>query len=132
MTTKKILIVEDEFIIALSTQKRLELQGYQVVDIASTGEDAVKAALKHKPDVILMDIKLAGPMDGIEAAKLIRKQLIVPIIYMSAYSDKKILERAHATQPYGIFLKSSFYEQLFTLISNAVKNKAAVSLSLKT
>jgi two-component system, response regulator PdtaR len=127
MTTNKILIVEDEFIIALSTQKRLELQGYFVVDIASTGEEAVKAALKYKPDVILMDIKLAGQMDGIEAAKQIRKHMIVPIIYMSAYSDKKILERANSTQPFGVFLKSSFYEQLFTLISNAVKDKTKLS-----
>jgi DNA-binding NarL/FixJ family response regulator len=123
MTAQKVLIVEDEFIIALSTQKRLELQGYKVVEIASTGEEAIQAAKIYKPDIILMDIKLAGPMDGIEAAKQIKQHLKVPIIYMSAYSDKKIIDRAKSTNPYGVFLKSSYYENLFKMISSALREK---------
>jgi AmiR/NasT family two-component response regulator len=98
-------VVEDEAIVAMGIKQKLEELDYQVIDIVYTGEDAVKTALETEPDLILVDIVLKGNMDGIEAASKIRKQLDVPIIYLTAYSDEEVLERARRTEPYGYIIK---------------------------
>lgn len=105
MTKSRILVVEDEAIVAMGIKQKLEDLGHQVVDIVFTGEDAVNAALGKKPDLILMDIVLKGAMDGIEAAGKIRKQIDIPVIYLTAYSDEEVLERARITEPYGYIIK---------------------------
>ena len=84
---------------------KLEDLGYVVVGIVATGEAAVETALKTKPDLILMDIVLKGDMDGIEAAQKIHQHQDTPIIYLTAYSDEEVLERARITEPYGYILK---------------------------
>lgn len=105
MTKSYILVVEDEAIVAMGIKQKLEDLGHQVADIVYTGEDAVKTALEKEPDLILMDIVLKGHMDGIEAAAKIRKQLDIPVIYLTAYSDEEVLERARMTEPYGYIIK---------------------------
>jgi len=105
MSNEKILIVEDEIIVAMGIEQKLIDLGYDVVDIIDTGENAVKRAGQLKPDLILMDIVLKGEMDGVEAAQQIHDELDIPIIYLTAYSDKDILKRAQMTEPYGYMIK---------------------------
>jgi CheY-like chemotaxis protein len=90
---RKILIVEDENIIALDIRAMLEDLGYMVSDIASTGEESIKKASKMKPDLVLMDIKLKGSLDGVSAGQEIYKQFQIPIVYLTAYSDQATLKR---------------------------------------
>jgi CheY-like chemotaxis protein len=89
----KILIVEDENIIALDIRSMLEDRGYMVSDIVSSGEESIKKASKTKPDLILMDIKLKGSLDGVSAGEEIFKQFRIPIVYLTAYSDQATIER---------------------------------------
>lgn len=105
MDVKKILIVEDEFITSKDLKEMLTEMGYQVCDIAATGEEAILKAKNHQPDLILMDIMLRGKMTGIEASKTINKTLDVPIIYLTAYSDKKTFEKAKDTEPSSYIVK---------------------------
>jgi len=110
MKEANILVVEDENIVALSIKKKLELMGYSVVDTASSGEDAVVKADLFYPDLVLMDVMLRGEMDGIEAAKMIREKFDIPVIFLTAYTDDKTLERAKMAEPYG-YISKPFKEQ---------------------
>jgi len=105
MAGPSILVVEDEGIVARDIQHRLESIGYRVPEIAATGKDAITRALDLKPDVVLMDIMLRGPMDGIEAATFIREKLDVPVVFVTAYAEEEILKRARVTEPYGYIVK---------------------------
>lgn len=105
MSKERIMIVEDESIVAMGIKHKLEDLGYDVVGIVATGEGAVSTALKTVPDLILMDIVIKGDLDGIEAAQQIHKHQDTPIIYITAYSDEEVLERARITEPYGYILK---------------------------
>jgi diguanylate cyclase (GGDEF)-like protein/PAS domain S-box-containing protein len=120
MNNENILIVEDEKIIALDLQRRLERFGYSVVGMASDGQEAISLARERRPDIILMDIMLAGSMDGIEAAKQIRAQLGIPIIFLTAYTDEKTLERAKEVEPFGYILKPFKERELYTTIDIAL------------
>ncbi|MGB7969905.1 MAG: response regulator [Methanobacterium sp.] len=104
----KILVVEDERITAEDIKKSLEKAGYKVPAIVSTGEDAIKFSEKYKPDLVLMDIVLEGKIDGIEAAEIIRTKFDIPVIYLTAYSDKSTVERAKTTHPSAFILKEPF------------------------
>jgi signal transduction histidine kinase len=101
----KILVVEDEVAIAEEIIDRLEGLGFGVSGTASSGEDAIKKAEETRPDLVLMDIKLEGDMDGVEAAEQIRASLDVPVVYLTAFSDRKALERAKVTEPFGYIVK---------------------------
>jgi DNA-binding response OmpR family regulator len=101
----EILIVEDEGLIALDLKKRLEQAGYKVVAVADNGEDAMLHAGNLKPDVILMDIRLRGPMDGVEIADEIRKRFYIPVIFVTAHADRETLDRARITEPFGYIVK---------------------------
>lgn len=103
--TGRILIVEDEIIVAQDIQKHLENLGFEVCGIASSGNQAIKKAKKTRPDLVLMDIVLKGDIDGIEAAEQIRSEDDIPVIYLTAYSDERTLQRAITTFPYGYLLK---------------------------
>lgn len=105
MDETKLLIVEDEGVTALEIQSKVEEWGYSVLDVVSSGEEAVKTALDKKPDLILMDIVLKEKLNGIEAAKLIKKTYEVPIIYLTAYGDEKTLQKAKITFPQAYLLK---------------------------
>lgn len=101
----KILVVEDEALTGMELQKKLLLWGYDVVDIVSSGEDAVKKALELEPDLILMDILLKGCMNGIDAAKIIKKNKEIPIIYLTAYCNSETFQGAKVTQPQAYLIK---------------------------
>ena len=101
----KILIVEDEGIVAKDIQNILKTLGYTVVGISSSSEDAIKKTDEMRPDLVLMDIVLDGNADGIETAKQIRNRFNIPIIYLTAFADEKTLQRAKITEPYGYILK---------------------------
>ena len=90
---RKILIVEDENIIALDIRSMLEDLGYMVSDVVSSGEESIEKASKTRPDLILMDIKLKGNLDGVSAGEEIIKQFRIPIVYLTAYSDQKTIKR---------------------------------------
>lgn len=102
---KKILLVEDEAIIAKDLQQRLEGMGYEVPAVVATGEEAIKKALELQPDLVLMDIILPGSMDGIEAAGRIRSQIDTPLVYLASDADEEILERAKISEPFGYLIK---------------------------
>ena len=104
-TLQRILIVEDESIVAKDIQMSLRKLGYNVVAICSNGEDAIRAAEEHGPDLVLMDIMLKGDMSGIEAAEQIRSRFNMPIIYLTAYADESTLSKAKITEPYGYIIK---------------------------
>lgn len=116
----RIMIVEDEGLTAAYIQDVLENMGYVITSHEFSGEEAIESALKNKPDLILMDIKLQGRMDGIEAANEILKQMSVPIVYLTAHSDKAILERAKITQPYAYVLKPFNSKELQSNIEMAL------------
>ncbi|MBD3255958.1 MAG: response regulator [Candidatus Lokiarchaeota archaeon] len=105
MKKKKILVVEDEYIVAKDLEKTLDFLGYLVPATVTSGEDAIARAIELKPDLILMDIRLEGEKDGIVAAKEIQKEISVPIIYITAYADEKTLSEAKLTEPYGYIVK---------------------------
>src|SRR5215472_11710000 len=100
----QILIAEDDPTIAQDLKYKIENLGYEVVGITHSGEQAVVLAENLRPDLVLMDIQLAGEMDGIEAAEKIRT-LRVPLVYVSGFCDSPMLQRAQLTEPYGYILK---------------------------
>ena len=118
MPQSQILVVEDETIIAMDIQSRLRHLGFDA-EIATSGEEAVSKAINEPPDLILMDIVLPGTIDGIEAAEEIRKRFDIPVIYLTAYSDSRTLERAKQTGPYGYLLKPLKDRDLFATIEMA-------------
>ncbi len=115
-----VLIVEDEAVVAWSIQEALEKQGYQVIGIVASGEAAVEQAIAAQPGIIVMDIRIPGPIDGIDAAREIQHQLDVPIVFLTAHTDEATVERAMAVSPFGYLVKPFFPEQLNTAVDLAL------------
>ncbi|MEG4517594.1 MULTISPECIES: ATP-binding protein [unclassified Microcoleus] len=125
----KILIVEDELLIAKNLAPKLEKLGYQIADIVSSGADAIQRARELQPDLILMDIVIKGDIDGIETAAIINQELDIPIIYTTAYADDATLQRAENTGSYGYLLKPFKEREMHATIKIALsKHQEAVSL----
>ena len=120
MTKTRILVVEDESIVALDIQERLESLGYDVPATVATGEKAIVQAGLLNPDLVLMDIHLQGQMDGIEAADHIRRQFGIPVIYLTANADHPTVERAKFTEPFGYVIKPFEERELQTTIEIAL------------
>jgi PAS domain S-box-containing protein len=120
MTRGRIIIVEDEIIIATDIKRTLEAGGYEVPALSKYGEEAIAASEKFHPDLILMDIMLAGPMNGIEAARRIRASIDVPVIYMTANADDRFVQQARDTEPYGYLNKPVQERDLITNIDSAL------------
>ena len=99
MTGTRVLIAEDEDLIAKELQERLGRMGLSIVGIVTSGEDAMARAREANPDLVLMDIRLRGRVDGIEAATEIRRLLDIPVIYLTAHSEDATIVRATRTQP---------------------------------
>ncbi|BAZ33371.1 two-component hybrid sensor and regulator [Cylindrospermum sp. NIES-4074] len=118
--TVRLLIVEDEYILAINLQETLESLGYTVLDIADTGEAAIERATELRPNLILMDIRLRGEMDGIQAAENIWNDLQIPVIYVTGHSDKCTVERATLTSPFGYILKPINEQELYVSIETAL------------
>lgn len=117
---KKILIVEDQLIIAMDLRLTLEGLGYGVTGIAGTAEECFQYIEKEIPDLVLMDIMLAGNVDGISTAEAIHKKFEIPIIYLTAHSDENSLLRANLTGPYGYIVKPIEERDLYTSIEIAL------------
>ena len=120
MSKATILIVEDEAIVAADLAGKLRRCDYDVVGMTARGEEAVDLAQARRPDLVLMDIKLAGAMDGVTAAELIRQQCDLPVIYLTAHSDRATLQRAKLTEPFGYILKPFEERELETHIEMAL------------
>ena len=105
MSKATILIVEDETIVAADLASKVSQLGYEVSGMLDRGEDAINHLRKQRPDLVLMDIRLSGKMDGVEAAEIIRREFDLPVIYLTAHSDRATLERAKLTEPFGYILK---------------------------
>jgi two-component system, sensor histidine kinase and response regulator len=125
MTPAKILIVEDDHIVARDIEQQLARIGHTVVGITTEGESAVQLVLETSPDLVLMDIRLDGEMDGIDAAQKIRETVQIPVIYLTAYADDQTLSRARLTEPFGYILKPFEDSQLRTAIEMALYKHAA-------
>jgi signal transduction histidine kinase len=121
----RVLIAEDEGLIALAMRKTLVEQGYEVVAVAATEAEAVTAALHERPDIVLMDIHLKGPSDGVAAATEIRRQLDVPIVFLTAYADSDTLDRAKAATPHGYLVKPVNGSELRATIEMALHRHRA-------
>jgi len=119
-SSKRILIVEDEALVAQDIKDTLTDLGYDVVGTVDRGEEAIEATKKHKPDLVLMDIHLKGKMLGTEAADRIREDHSIPVVYLTAYSDDKTLEEAKVTRPFGYILKPFDEKVLKTTIEIAL------------
>ncbi len=129
MSKSKILVVEDDLITARSIESALKELGHDVLDIVTSGEEAIQKASEVHPDLILMDIKLDGKMDGIEAARQIKDHFNIPVIYLTAHADDATLERAKITEPYSYILKPFEDRELHIAIEIAFyKNKMEESL----
>lgn len=115
-----ILVVEDEAITARDIRTRLERLGYEVPAIVHSGEEALALAERQRPDLVLMDIRLAGPMDGIETARQLRERFGVPVTYLTAYADESTIARAKQTMPYGFLLKPLEERELHSTIQMAL------------
>ncbi len=101
----RILVVEDEAIVAADVRRSLIDMGYEVPETASSGEEAIASASKMRPDLALMDIHIKGDLDGIQTAEILRERFRVPVIYVTAYADEVTVERAKKTEPLGYLLK---------------------------
>jgi PAS domain S-box-containing protein len=130
MMEKRVLIVEDEAIVADDIRQTLQSLGFSIAGTAKSGEIAVATLEETRPDLVLMDIHLAGTMDGVQAAGEIHKASDVPIIYLTAYADKELLDRAKLTEPYGYIVKPYNERELHSVIEMALY-KYALDKKLK-
>jgi two-component system, response regulator PdtaR len=120
MEKPAIFIVEDEAIVANDIKETLNNLGYEVTGIAKSGETALEKVRELRPDLVLMDIHLATRMDGVETAGKIHALYGIPIIYLTAYADKALLDRAKVTEPYGYVIKPYDERELHSVIEMAL------------
>lgn len=117
----RVLVVEDEWVVAIDVRDCLEGLGYRVVAIATSGEEAIAKSRELRPDVVLMDIRLEGEIDGVQAAQQIWQELRIPIIYATGYSDHATVDRATATEPFGYILKPIRERDLYIAVKTALQ-----------
>lgn len=120
MPKANILIVEDSFIVSYHLKATLENEEYEVTDVCDSGEHAIEVVKQKKPDLVLMDIMLNGKMDGVEAASLLRTNFNLPVIYITALTDKETIGRAKITEPFGYLTKPFEDREIFTVIEMAL------------
>ena len=119
----KLLIVDDEALITMELEETLSKQGYKIAGMATSGEEAIDKARKFKPDIVLMDIVMPGKTNGIEAARSIRSELNIPVIFVTAYADDAIIEKAKCVNPYGYIVKPFSEQELKVAIELALFRK---------
>ena len=130
MSKNVILVVEDDSIEAMDIKKILESAGYNVSEIVTTGEEALKNISKSKPDLILMDIVLKGDKNGIETAEIIKKKYKIPVIYLTAHSENFNLEKTKISDPYAYLIKPFDSNDLIRTIDIAL-NKNEIEKELE-
>jgi len=119
-----VLIVEDEILIADELSERLSNLGFLVIDAVDSAEEGIEIAVNERPSLVLMDIRLRGRKDGVEAAQEIREQVDVPIVFLTAYSDRQTVERAKRTEHDGFILKPFEKDELQSTIAVAMQRHA--------
>jgi CheY-like chemotaxis protein len=124
MRKPRILVVEDEVVVAMDIQMQLVVMGFDVTATEFTGEGGVRKAAELKPDLVLMDIQLRGKMDGVEAAERIWSNCRIPVIYVTAHYDERTANRAKGTEHFGFLLKPFSGRQLRVLIRAALADTA--------
>ncbi len=132
---KRILIVEDEIIIAEDIKQYLIKFGYDVVGMADYGEEVIRLAKELMPDLLLVDIRLHGDFSGVDAARIVHNQLNLPIVFLTAYADDDILEKAAESFPYGYLLKPIRERELYATLKmafNKIKNENEILDNLAT
>ncbi|MEF8815247.1 MAG: sigma 54-interacting transcriptional regulator [Salinibacter sp.] len=120
----RILIVEDEFAVAMALEDHLQALGYTVVDHVMTGAAAIERAAAADLDLVLMDVRLDGPMDGVEAAQRIRDDHPLPVVFVTAYSDDETLQRATGTTPFGYVVKPFNEREIYAAVEVALQTHA--------
>ena len=120
MTNQHVMIVEDESIVAMDIQCKLEGLGYSVTAVVQSGEEAIQMAEQVKPDLILMDINLQGEMDGIAAASKILDHADIPVVYLTALRDADTVQRAKRTEPFGYVIKPFNEQELYAAIETSL------------
>ncbi len=123
MTRKKILIVEDEVITAMSLQHLLEHWGCGKCEQVSSGKEAIEKAMSEKPDIVLIDINLRGETNGIEVAKQLQARFCVPIIFITGYSDEETIKEAKKIKPVGYFVKPLDFNKLRLTIESVTHSQ---------
>jgi two-component system, response regulator PdtaR len=109
---KKIIVVEDDYILALVEVKFIERMGFEIVACVTNGPDAIDAVKEHSPDIIVMDVKIEGAMDGVETMLEIQKFSDIPVVYLTGNSESSVMERAKSTNVKGFFVKPVNYPEL--------------------
>ncbi len=122
---KRIILVEDDFIIALLLEKQIQRMGYEVAEKIDNGEDAIAMVRENRLDLVLMDIKLVGEIDGIEAMNEIRKFSDVPVIYLTGNADENTKKRAYKTGPSDYLIKPIDMEVLKKTIRGVLETDAS-------
>ena len=125
------LIVEDETLIAEELKERLSRLGFSIIAAVDTADEGIAIATREHPDLVLMDIRLKGEKDGVQAAREIREQVDVPIVYLTAHSDRLTVERVKATEYDGFLLKPFQRRELESTIEVAMKRRASRAKSRK-
>jgi CheY-like chemotaxis protein len=123
----RILIVEDERLIAIDLQRRLTRLGYTVVALAASGVEAIQKTLALQPDVVLMDIRLQGTMDGVEAAQRIQASTGTPVVFMTAYVDEETRQRVRAASPWGYLHKPFTAQQVQSTLTRVLDRQPPAS-----
>ncbi len=119
----RILVVDDEVVISMQLEERLSSMGYNVVGRASSGREAVDKAKKLNPDLILMDIVMPGDVDGIEASRIVKQDLDIPVIFLTAFADDENIMNAKTTEPFGYIVKPFQEREVKAAIEVALYNK---------
>ena len=127
MSGSVIMIVEDESIVALDLRMRLRAMGYTVSAMVASGEEAILKLVTTHPDLIIMDIRLHGEMDGIEAAEAIGAQYDIPVVFLTALNDPDTRQRAEITDSYGYIPKPFSSEELQAAIDQALAGRRGSS-----
>ncbi len=123
MVNEKILVVEDEKITGMDIQSTLENMGYNVIGVASTGEEAIEKISNLAPDLILMDIVLKGTMTGLDVAEYVMNNHNIPVVYLTAHADDLTMRKAKTTVPYGYIIKPYEKQELQMTVEMAIYNQ---------
>ncbi len=128
MNRFKVLIVEDELIIAEDIKEILENAAYEVVGVAASSDETLQLLTTIMPDILLMDVSIKGNIDGIQLANTIRERFDLPFIYITSYTTKSVLERAKLTKPYGYIVKPYKEQDVLIAVELALSNAASDKL----
>ena len=129
MEKKKILVVEDETIVAHDLRESVKKLGYEVTALVASGEDAIIQAEKDQPDLVLMDVVLNGKVDGVQAAQKINSRLNIPIVFLTAYSDDKTQLRAKNSAPFGYVCRPTKFIRILAACANTAFQSSSVHQS---